>query len=79
MSFTGPTRVDDNAFDVVESSQGVVFLMRKEGLLVDYSPLSAEKFSGQKRRCLTVDSLQVSEHEAQTVQSFFCASVLCNG
>jgi hypothetical protein len=48
MSFTGPTRVDDNACDVVESSRGVMFLMRKEGLLAAYSPLSAENSQGKR-------------------------------
>ena len=39
MSSTGLTQVDDNAFDVVESIRGVMFLMRKEGLLATYGVL----------------------------------------
>jgi len=50
MSFTGPTRVDDNAFDVVESIRGVMFLMRKEGLLATMVSLS-DTFPGQERGC----------------------------
>jgi hypothetical protein len=57
MSSTGLTQVDDNAFDVVESSRGVMVLMRKEALFASYSPPSSEKFRGQKRRRWTVDSM----------------------
>ena len=68
MSFTGPTRVDDNASDVVESSRGVMVLMRKEGLFAAHSR-PHRKILRTKGSTLTVDSLQVSEHEAQTGQS----------